>query len=140
MLKNLLNVKKLLKPKKPMDFLKLALVIVLGYILVKLLLKKMNNRETFLNQGEKAFVFVHMDGCGHCDTLMPEWKKAVQSNTSNIKMMDFEKSTPEGKKLVTEHNIEGFPAVMLLESKTVKKDYNGERTEAGLLAFLEANK
>ena len=86
----------------------------------------------------KRLVFLHMDGCGHCEKFMPEWKKATASNKTDIKMVDYESSTPEGSKLAKEHGVTGFPSVMLLSN--TKKDYDGERTESGLLSFLEANK
>ena len=135
MFKNLLNVKKLTNPKKPMDFLKLALVGLAVYLVVKFIYKKVV-REGLENG--KRLVFLHMDGCGHCDKFMPEWKKATASNKTDIKMVDYESSTPEGSKLAKKCGVTGFPAVMLLSNS--KKDYDGERTESGLLSFLEANK
>ena len=135
MFKNLLNVKKLTNPKKPKDFLKLALVGLAIYLVVKFIYKKVV-REGLENG--KRLVFLHMDGCGHCEKFMPEWKKATKSNKTEIKMVDYESSTPEGSKLAKDHGVTGFPAVMLLSE--TKKDYDGERTEAGLLSFLESNK
>ena len=135
MFKNLLNVKKLTNPKKPMDFLKLALVGLAVYLVVKFIYKKVV-REGLENG--KRLVFLHMDGCGHCDKFMPEWKKATASNETDIKMVDYESSTPEGSNLEKKYGVTGFPAVMLLSNS--KKDYDGERTESGLLSFLEANK
>ena len=138
MFKNLLNVKKLTNPKKPMDFLKLALVGLAVYVVVKFIYKKVvrEGMETGNSSGKKL-VFLHMNGCGHCEKFMPEWKKATKSNDTKIKMVDYESSTPEGSKLAKEHGVTGFPAVMLLG--TTKKDYDGERTEAGLLSFLRSN-
>ena len=139
MFKNLLNVKKLTNPKKPMDFLKLAVVGLGVYLVVKFIYKKVvrEGMETGNSSGKKL-VFLHMDGCGHCDKFMPEWKKATVSNKTDIQMVDYESSTPEGSKLAKEHGVTGFPSVMLLSNS--KKDYDGERTESGLLSFLEANK
>tara|TARA_Y100000996_G_C22520121_1_gene642082 strand:- start:994 stop:1404 length:411 start_codon:yes stop_codon:yes gene_type:complete len=136
MFKNLLNIKKLKSPKKPMDFLMLALVMLCIYLVVKYLYK--NVVREGLEVG-KRLVFLHMDGCGHCEKFMPEWKKAVKSNKTGIKMVDYENSTPEGSKLAKKHNVTGFPSVMLLGTNKIK-DYDGERTEAGLLSFLEENK
>ena len=77
MFKNLLNVKKLTNPKKPKDFLKLALVGLAVYLVVKFIYKKVV-REGLENG--KRLVFLHMNGCGHCEKFMPEWEKAKKSN------------------------------------------------------------
>ena len=141
MFKNLLNLKKLTNPKKPLDFVKLALVGLGIYLVVKYLYKKINNIEGFhLNNGEKALCFLHMNGCGHCKDFMPEWNKAVKTNKSKIKMFDYEISTQDGKELADKHNVSGFPSVLLLDSNNNKiKEYDGERTKTGLLNFLNNN-
>tara|TARA_B100000927_G_C16468716_1_gene470681 strand:+ start:1595 stop:2020 length:426 start_codon:yes stop_codon:yes gene_type:complete len=141
MFKNLLNFKKLTNPKKPLDFVKLALVCLGIYLVVKYLYKNLIKREGFqLNKDEKALCFLHMNGCGHCKDFMPEWNKAVKNNTSNIKMVDYEISTKDGRDLADKHNVSGFPSVLLLDSNKNKiKEYDGERTEAGLLDFLNKN-
>ena len=70
-------------------------------------------------------VYYYMNGCGHCDKFMPEWKKATASNKTDIKMVDYESSTPEGSKLAKEHGVTGFPSVMLLSN--TKKDYDNSK-------------
>ena len=79
-----------------------------------------------------------MNNCGHCKTLMPEWKKFVEKNTSDITIKDYEQSSKEGKVLVNRFNIQGFPTILLLgDNKKLKLDtYNGDRTTNGLLEYV----
>jgi len=88
--------------------------------------------------GGKEFVLVHMNGCGHCETLMPKWENAVAENKTNVKMRAVEMSEGDGPKLCKKHNITGFPTIILLDSKGKKlDDYNGERSKDGILDFLQ---
>lgn len=85
----------------------------------------------------KEFVLVHMNGCGHCKTLMPEWNAAAKENKSGIPMRAVEMNEDDGPELCDKHNISGFPTMILLENGKKISDYNGERDKSGLLAFLE---
>lgn len=94
-------------------------------------------KEGFDNNNNK-FILVHMNGCGHCKDLMPEWEKAAQSNTTPIRMKVVEMSEPEGKKLCDEHDIKSFPTMILIKNNTTTM-YDGNRTKEGLLSFLNSN-
>ncbi len=93
-------------------------------------------REGF--DGQKEFVLVHMNGCGHCEKLMPDWKAAEAENKTDISMRAVEMSEGDGPKLCKKHNISGFPTIILLDNKGEKlDDYNGERSKDGILGFLQ---
>jgi thiol-disulfide isomerase/thioredoxin len=94
-------------------------------------------KEGFDNNNNK-FILVHMNGCGHCKDLMPEWEKASQSNTTPIRMKVVEMTEPEGKKLCDEHDIKSFPTMILIKNNTTTM-YDGNRTKEGLLSFLNSN-
>ena len=88
---------------------------------------------------QKEFVLVHMNGCGHCKTLMPEWKSAVKDNKTGISMRAVEMNEGDGPELCKKHNITGFPTMLLLENGKKVADYNGERNKDGLLKFLQGH-
>ena len=92
-------------------------------------------REGLTNK--KEFVLVHMNGCGHCKTLMPEWNAAAKENKSGIPMRSVEMNEDDGPELCDKHNITGFPTMILLDNGEKVSDYNGERDKSGLLAFLQ---
>ena len=95
------------------------------------------NTEGLANQ--KEFVLVHMTGCGHCKTLMPEWKSAEKDNNTDITMRAVEMNEGDGPELCKKHNITGFPTMILLENGEKVADYNGERNKDGLLKFLQGH-
>ena len=39
----------------------------------------------------KNFIFFHMDGCPHCESMKPEWDKLKATNSSHIKLEDYER-------------------------------------------------
>ena len=79
-----------------------------------------------------------MNGCGHCEKLMPEWTAAQDENKTKIKMRAVEMSEGDGPQLCKQHNITGFPTILLLDSNGSKlKDYDGERSKDGILGFLQ---
>ena len=45
------------------------LIAVVVYFLV------MNKKGSSVAGTKKQLVFFHMDGCGHCESMKPEWKK-----------------------------------------------------------------
>jgi len=78
-------------------------------------------------ENKKTLVFFHMNGCGHCTKMMPEWHAFEKNNKTNIATKKIERS--QAPELIERHNIQGFPSIMLLDSKNDKiKDYDGERT------------
>jgi len=98
--------------------------------------KQYLQREGF--NGQKEFVLVHMNGCGHCEKLMPDWNAAEAENNTDISMRAVEMSEDDGPELCKKHNISGFPTIMLLDNKGEKiDDYSGERSKDGILGFLQ---
>ena len=76
-----------------------------------------------------------MNGCGHCKSMKPAWESAVAENPTNIQMVDYEMSSPEGQELCKTHNVTGFPTMFLLDGNK-KIDYTGGRLKKDFLDFL----
>ena len=127
------------RSKSFLSFRSIALVVlVLGVISLAIHCGRYIKREGF--DGQKEFVLVHMNGCGHCEKLMPEWKNAATENKTDIKMRAVEMSEGDGPKLCKKHNITGFPTILLLDSTGAKvSDYDGERSKDGILGFLQGS-
>tara|TARA_Y100000591_G_C21792439_1_gene677343 strand:- start:849 stop:1211 length:363 start_codon:yes stop_codon:yes gene_type:complete len=88
---------------------------------------------------KKELVLVHMNGCPHCISLMPEWKQATKDNTTNISMRAVEMNDDDGPELCKKHNINGFPTIILLNNGKKISDYEGERNKDGILQFLQSH-
>tara|TARA_Y100000389_G_C17436732_1_gene506002 strand:- start:277 stop:672 length:396 start_codon:yes stop_codon:yes gene_type:complete len=108
------------------------LFVVAAIILYNLMFK---TKESF--DGKKELVLVHMNGCGHCKKMMPEWNKAKDKNNTGINMRVVEMSEGDGPELCKKHNIQGFPTMILLDNSGKKITSNEERSTNGILDFLK---
>ncbi|ALH22958.1 putative thioredoxin [Chrysochromulina ericina virus CeV-01B] len=118
------------------------ITLVLAAVLLALMFGAIFNGVKQTNEGlsnQKELVLVHMTGCGHCKTLMPEWKSAEKKNNTGIGMRAVEMNEDDGPELCEKHNITGFPTMILLENGKKIADYNGERNKDGLLKFLQGH-
>lgn len=110
----------------------LVIVIFMGAFMNN---KSPKHKEGLTNSTE--LILLHMKGCPHCVTLMPEWESATKENQTTIPLRAIERSEPEGKKLCKQHNVTGFPTILLLKNGKKETEYNGERNKGGILKFLE---
>jgi thiol-disulfide isomerase/thioredoxin len=96
----------------------------------------LNLREGY--DGTKELLLLHMNGCGHCKKLMPEWDEFVANNDSGIKTRAVEVN--EDPSLAKKHGVTGFPTILLLGENGDKVDtYDGERTAEGLASYCNQN-
>ena len=107
-------------------------------MLVKLVLYS-NFATTYLeNFGTpKKLVYFHMNGCGYCKEFTAEWEKFVQGYNGNLKLQKIERGEA-GETLLQKYKITGFPTVLLLDENGTHKQYDGERTQAGLEQFVSS--
>jgi len=93
---------------------------------------------TELNKGAPVFVLFHMDGCGHCIAMRPEWQKlrtVGQSLGAPVVIAEVNQKllTPLSNKLSNSKiknniaNISGFPSIKYIKGDTIV-DYDGDRT------------
>jgi len=123
------GVKCILTSKYFLGFLFCIVLVILYNYLTK-------SREGY--EGSKELLLVHMNGCGHCDDLMPKWKQFVAQNKSGIKTRAVEMS--KDKSLVKKYKIQGYPTILLLDKNGKKLDtYDGPRTVDGLLDYCNKN-
>jgi thiol-disulfide isomerase/thioredoxin len=89
-------------------------------------------------KGRKSLLLLHMEGCGHCEKLMPEWDKFNQKNNTSIVTKSVEND--DDRALVKKYGVEGFPTILLLDSNGKKLDtYSGPRNAQGLLDYCKKN-
>ena len=123
------GIKSLFKSKYFLGLLLLIAAIIAFNLLCK-------TKEGF--SGQKELVLVHMNGCGHCKKMMPDWEKCKAENDTGIKMRAVEMSEGDGPELCKKHNIKGFPTMILLDESGEKiTNYDGERTTKDILNFLK---
>lgn len=83
-------------------------------------------------------VFLHMDGCGHCETFKPVWaqfraKHGDELQARGIALVDMERAT--WSKWLSDHgvapiDVRGFPTVLLIDEAThaEKSRFEEDRT------------
>jgi len=126
------SVRKFLKPKNLNNLLVTILVIGLLYFLIKYLMK---SREGF--EGHTTLLLNHMNGCGHCEKLMPEWDQFAKENDTIIKTKKVEVN--EDPSIAKKYGVKGFPTILLIGPTGEKLDtYEGDRSKEGLFSYIKS--
>jgi protein disulfide-isomerase A1 len=96
-------------------------------------------------------LLIHADWCGHCKSLMPEWKKVKDTlkNNNNIIFHEIESNDSDkdhrlnelSKKTKSRAKIEirGFPMILRLENSELT-EYKGERTADKMAKWVTKHK
>ena len=100
------------------------------------------NLEGFQGNGNKTFLFIHMKGCGHCETLMPIWDEFSQENKGSVETKKIESNEGGGSgigtKSVEKYSVEGFPFLAMVDGQgDVIEEYSGDRTKKSLHEFVQ---
>lgn len=126
--------KKLIKNFKKIPVF-LQLVILLSLIL---LFFKRKTIETFQGSAKGEITFFHMNGCGHCSKMKPEWDNFEQ-NWNDNELVVNNKEQGEARDLCKKYNIRGFPTIVFtingeIPEKATSQEhvYNGDRTASDL--------
>tara|TARA_B100000927_G_C16295336_1_gene401238 strand:- start:57 stop:473 length:417 start_codon:yes stop_codon:yes gene_type:complete len=88
--------------------------------------------ENFSNP--KKLVYFHMDTCGHCKKFNPEWDKFASNYNGPLEIKKIERK--EAKEDLEKYQIKGFPSILLIDEQDNTKEFEGDRTAAGLEKFV----
>jgi len=102
--------------------------------------------DAFADLGEKMNVFTlyYMNGCPHCETILPAYKKFAASgqvdiNGKKTKIRMVEQGDSSAASELEARNIKGFPT-FYLETATGKLiEYQGERSVDPIRQFIGQN-
>ena len=95
---------------------------------------------TNLNKENHMFLFIHSNGCGHCENMKPEWEKLknkTELSNYNVIIVDVE-SASTNLLPVTHGDInEGYPTLKLIKMGGNEQElYDGERTAEAMVNFI----
>jgi len=102
--------------------------------------------DAFTDVGEKANVFTlyYMNGCPHCESILPEYKKfaaagQVQVNGKKTKIRMLEQGDPAAAPELEARNVKGFPTFVLGTADGNYLEYQGERSVSAIQQFIGQN-
>jgi len=119
-----------------LDITDALLIIIVILVVYYLLMNNGRAREGYANNNNNSkptMMLFHAKWCGHCVRFMPEWKKFKKQATINV----VEYEADENSEAISANNVKGFPTIKCRTSSGDVKEFNGERTVAGLNAFAE---
>jgi len=102
---------------------------------VKVLVGK-NFHEVALNPEKDVLVEFYAPWCGHCKQLVPTWDKLGEKYADHASIVIAKMDSTANE--LEEVKVQGFPTIKLFKKGSNEIiDYNGERTEAGFVKFLD---
>lgn len=125
------------------------ILLVVGLVLVILvyvwivMTNKGLNYDAFADIGEKTNVFTlyYMNGCPHCETILPEYKKfaaagQITSNGKKTKIRMLEQGDSSAAPELEANNVKGFPTFILSTADGKNIEYQGERSIPAIGQFI----
>ena len=102
--------------------------------------------DTFADLGQKSNVFTmyYMNGCPHCETILPDYKKFAatgqfQSNGKKTQVRMLEQGDPSAAPELEARKIKGFPTFILATATGNFVEYQGDRSVEAMKQFIGEN-
>lgn len=97
-----------------------------------------------LGQKQNVFTLYYMNGCPHCESILPAYKKfaaagQVEVNGKKVQIRMLEQGDPAAAPELEARNVTGFPTFILSTASGDYLEYKGERTVDGIQQFITQN-
>lgn len=107
---------------------------------------RMDSMDGFADLGQKTNVFTmyYMDGCPHCESILPAYKKFAASgqfqlNGKKTKIRMLEQGDPSAAPELEARNVKGFPTFILATKSGKFVEYQGDRSIEAIKEFIGEN-
>lgn len=102
--------------------------------------KTSEQQESFTDGGEKALVYLHMDGCKYCQRFDPVWKDLKSKHQKELAGMGVDLEDHEAKSAEAQRlDPDGYPTILFKKNGEKVDTFKGERTVPALMGFVKAN-
>jgi len=118
----------------------LGLALVLLWVVYRMYLSFSVKKEgfaTMIQQHTHTLTMYYADWCGHCQRAKPEFGKLGSTQTIGGKQVSIRLVNPETHPDdAVGVDIRGYPTI-ILKAGDKSTEYSGERSQSGLLSFLQ---
>ena len=127
-------------------FLVVSLILALLIYISVLMTDRGLKRDAFTDLGEKMNIFTlyYMNGCPHCETILPAYKNLVAAgqlttNGKKTKIRMLEQGDPSAAPELEARNVKGFPTFYLETVNGKLIEYQGDRSVGAIQQFIGQN-
>jgi thiol-disulfide isomerase/thioredoxin len=97
-----------------------------------------------LGQNMNKFTLYYMNGCPHCESILPAYKKFAAAGQfevagKKVAIRMLEQGDPAATEEIEAHNITGFPTFYLSTADGKELEYKGERSVEAMREFISKN-
>ena len=90
-----------------------------------------------MKRDEGEFMFLKMNGCGHCKSMQGEWDELKSKPVAGCKFGEYEAS--KDKDIMKKYNVNSFPTLILLPKEGKPIPYEGDRKASAMRSFIVSN-
>ena len=100
------------------------------------------NKLIKLLRDNKVIICYHMNGCIHCETLMPIFNKVITENRDIVQDANIFSVETNYLNLLPQQlqNVQGFPYIVAIENGEQSNEFLGLRNEQNIKDFISSNK
>ena len=122
-------------------------VVILGYLSILIsgsAAKAYIDGFTGLEPNTNTFTLYYMNGCPHCETILPDYKNfaaagQIVTNGKTTKIRMLEQGNPAAAPELEANHVKGFPTFILKRSAGDSIEYKGDRTIPAMKEIISAN-